>query len=177
MTFIPEDFADIFIPEMPLMETVIRGLVLYFFILFVLRMLPRRTTGELGAMDLVFILLITEAVSNSMGNFNSLGDGIILLMVFITCNYGINQLTHRSRFFQSVFEHKPVQIINDGKLLLRNMRKELLTKNELMANLRESGIENISDVKKAFVESEGNISFIKFDDNEPNHKNDKSDAT
>ncbi|OWR14047.1 hypothetical protein CDW55_06840 [Chryseobacterium sp. VAUSW3] len=65
-----------------------------------------------------------------------------------------------------MFEHEPVQIIKNGKLLYRNMRKELLTKDELMTNLRENGIENLSDVKKAFVESEGNISFVKFKDKE-----------
>ena len=59
-----------------------------------------------------------------------------------------------------------MQIIKNGKLLYRNMRKELLTKDELMTNLRENGIENLSDVKKAFVESEGNISFVKFKDKE-----------
>lgn len=166
MEFFISDWGKIFMPEMPVSETALRGFLLYFFILFVLRILPRRTTGELGAMDLVFILLLTEAASHSLGDFTSVGDGIIMLLVFIGCNYGINQLSYHFPFVQKIFEHEPVQIIRNGKLLYRNMRKELLTKDELMTNLRENGIENLSDVKKAFVESEGNISFVKCKDKE-----------
>lgn len=164
MKFIPENLSDIFAPEMPLLEIFLRGIILYFFILIILRILPRRNTGELGAMDLVFILLLTEAASHALGDFTTIGDGIIMLLVFVGCNYGVNYLTHHFEFFQKMFEHSPVQIIKDGKVIHRNLRRELITKDELMANLRENGIENISDVKKAFVESEGNISFIKFEE-------------
>ncbi|AZI20171.1 DUF421 domain-containing protein [Chryseobacterium taklimakanense] len=164
MKFIPENPADIFIPEIPLIEILLRGIILYFLILFILRVLPRRSAGELGPMDLVFILLLTEAASNALGDFTTLGDGIIMLVVFVICNYGVNYLTYHHGFFRKLFEHRPVQIIKDGRLIYRNMRRELITKDELMANLRENGIEDVSDVKKAFVESEGNISFIKYEE-------------
>lgn len=164
MKFIPENPADIFIPEMSFIEILLRGIILYFLILFILRVLPRRSAGELGAMDLVFILLLTEAASHALGDFTTLGDGLIMLVVFVICNYGVNHLTYHHGFFRKLFEQRPVQIIKDGRLIYRNMRRELITKDELMANLRENGIENISDVKKAFVESEGNISFIKFEE-------------
>lgn len=100
MEFFISDWGKIFMPEMPVSETALRGFLLYFFILFVLRILPRRTTGELGAMDLVFILLLTEAVSHSLGDFTSVGDGIIMLLVFIGCNYGINQLSYHFPLFR-----------------------------------------------------------------------------
>ena len=164
MKFIPENPADIFIPEMPLIEILLRGIILYFLILFILRVLPRRSAGELGAMDLVFILLLTEAASHALVDFTTLGDGLIMLVVFVICNYGVNYLTYHHRFFRKLFEQRPVQIIKDGRLVYRNMRRELITKDELMANLRENGIEDVSDVKKAFVESEGNISFIKYEE-------------
>lgn len=167
------DIEKIVKPEMPLLEIFLRGVILYFLILLILRFLPRRTTGELGAMDLVFILLLTEAASHAMGDFTSLGDGVIMLLVFILCNYGVNQLTYHVKFFQNIFEHPPVQIIKDGKILHRNMRKELLTQGELMANLRENGIEKLTDVKNAFVESEGNISFVKWEKEAHDNPNNK----
>lgn len=71
--------------------------------------------------------------------------------------------TYHFPFFQKLFEHAPLPIIHEGKLNLRNMRKELLTKEELMVHLRENGIEDISEVKKAFVEGDGNISFVKYE--------------
>lgn len=168
MKLFPEHLDKIFLPEMPLFENILRGAILYFFILAILRILPRRTTGELGAMDLVFILLLTEAASHALGDFNTIGDGIIMLLVFIICNYAVNQLTYHSAFFRKLFEHEPVQIIKDGKINHKNMRKELLTKDELLTSLRENGIENIDDVKDAFVESEGIISFIKKEKNGEN---------
>ena len=163
MKFLPEDWATVFMPQYPMLELVVRGILLYFIILFILRLLPRRTTGELGAMDLVLILLLAEVASNALGDFTSIGDGLIMFLVFMACSYGVNQLTYHVTFMQKLFEHAPVQIIKDGKILLKNMRKELITRDELIANLRENGIEQISEVKKAYVESEGNISFITYE--------------
>ena len=97
-----------------------------------------------------------------------MGDGIVMLLLFMLCNHGVNQLTYHSPFFQKLFEHSPIQIIHEGKLNLRNMRRELLTKDELMSHLRENGIENINEVKKAFVEGDGNISFIQYEKGDSN---------
>lgn len=116
MKFIPENPADIFIPEMPLIEILLRGIILYFLILFILRVLPRRSAGELGAMDLVFILLLTEAASHALGDFTTLGDGLIMLVVFVICNYGVNYLTYHHGFFRKLFEQRSVQIIKDEGL-------------------------------------------------------------
>ncbi|WP_298652472.1 YetF domain-containing protein [uncultured Proteiniphilum sp.] len=168
MKFLPENWQDVFIPEYPLVELIVRGIILYFFILFMLRILTRRTTGELTAMDLVFILLLTEAAAHSLGDYTTVGDGIVMLIIFLLCNHGVNQLTYHSKFFQRIFEHPPLLIIKEGNLNLRNMRKELLTKDELMTHLRENGIENISDIKKAFVEGDGNISFVQYEKNKEN---------
>ena len=86
MKWMPTNWQDLLMPEMPILETALRAGVLYFFILFILRILPRRTAGELGAMDLVFILLITESASHALGDFSTLGDGLIMLSFFIGFN-------------------------------------------------------------------------------------------
>lgn len=117
MKWIPTNWHEVLMPEMPIMETALRAAVLYFFIVFILR-----------------------------------------------------KLTYHSTFFQNIFEHRPMPIIKDGKLLRRNMRKELLTEDELIANLRQNGMDDVSEVRKACVESDGNISFIKYDENADNPK-------
>ncbi len=160
----PEDWSQIFVPELSLVELLLRAVIMYFFILFMLRILPRRNAGELGAMDLLLILLVSEAASHSLGNFTNLADGIVMILMFMACNYIVNQLTFRSAFFRRILEQKPVQIIRDGKLIHRNMRRELITKDELMGNLRESGVNSISKVKEAWVEKEGNLSVVPMDD-------------
>lgn len=163
---LPEDWSQIFIPELSLGELVLRAVIMYFFILFMLRILPRRNAGELGAMDLLLILLVSEAASHSLGDFTNLADGIIMILIFMGCNYLVNQLTFRSAFLRKILEQKPVQIIKDGKLIHRNMRRELITKDELMGNLRESGVDSISKVKEAWVENEGNLSVVPMDDSD-----------
>lgn len=164
MKFLPASWADVFLPDYPVWEIVARGFVLFFTILFILRLLPRRTTGELGPMDLVFILIITEAASHSLGDFNTVGDGIIMIFTFIFCDYLVNRLTFSFPALQKIFSNSEIIVVKDGQLLKRNMRKELLTKDELMATLREQGIEDLKKVKKAFVEGEGNITVIKYED-------------
>ena len=166
MKLMPDNWQEIFIPELSLAELVVRGMILYFLILILLRILPRRTISELGAMDLVFVLLITEAASHALGDFTSIGDGVIMVMVIMICSFSVNQLTFHSTFFQKMFEQPPVPIIKDGKMLHRNIRKELITQDELMARLHENGIEDLKEVKDAWVESEGNISMIKWEKNE-----------
>lgn len=160
MEFFSAEWSQIFFPELPLGELALRAVIMYFFILFMLRILPRRNTGELGTMDLVLILLITEAASHSLGDFTNIGDGVVMILIMMLCNHIVNKLTYRSAFLQKVFEHKPVQIIKDGKLIHRNMRRELITKDELMAHLREHSVSSVDEVKEAWVESEGNISVV-----------------
>ena len=170
MEFSQVDWSTLFTLERSLVDSFLRGFLLYFALLLILRVLPRRTTGELGAMDLVFILLLTEAASHALGDFQSISEGLVLIGVFVLCNYGVNQLSYHFPGIQRVFEHAPVQIIREGKLLHRNMRKELLSKDELLANLRENNILDLSEVKKAFVESDGQISFIKYDARQVSNK-------
>ncbi len=163
--FAPVNWESVFLPELSILELIVRGVVLYFVIVLILRVLTRHTTGELTAMDLIFILLLAEAATHAMGGYSSIGDCVVLLIVFTLCNYGVNKLTYHFSFFQKLFEQSPIQVIDNGKLNRRNMRRELLTKDELMASLRENGVEDLRKVKKAFVEGDGNISFI-FHDNE-----------
>lgn len=80
MKFLPENWKDIFIPEFALIELLIRGVVLYFTLLFILRLLPRRATGELSAMDLVFILLLTEIASHSLSKTKKSFHGTTFLL-------------------------------------------------------------------------------------------------
>lgn len=170
MKFLPDNWSEIFIPELSITEIFLRALIIYFFILFMLRILPRRNAGELGSMDLLLILLISEAASNSLGGYESLADGVLMILFFMGFNYLVNQITYRSAFLRKIFEQKPVQIIKDGKLIHRNMRRELITKDELMGNLRESGVDSISKVKEAWVENEGNLSVVPLEEKDSKGK-------
>lgn len=147
--------------EYPLAELIFRGAFLFILFMVLFRILPRRTGGELAPMDLVFLFLITEAASHSLGDFSSLGDGTVQILTFMALNYAINKLSFHFPRFERIAEHEPLPIIKDGKVIPRNLRKEAITSDELQGGMRLNGIEDIAEVKLAYVEGDGKLSFVK----------------
>lgn len=146
--------------ETPLAELIARGAFLFFGFTFIFRILPRRTGSELSPMDLVFLLLITEAASHSLGDFSSLTDGSVQIGVFVGLNYLTNKLTYHFPAVGRLLEQKPLLVIKDGRIILENLRREALTEDELKGNLRMVGVGDVSEVKLAYVESDGRVSVV-----------------
>lgn len=161
MNFIPDDWLSVFQLETALLELIVRGSVLYLCILIFMRFMPRRTGGELATMDLIFVVLIADAASNALGDYTTVADGIVLITTLMTWNYVINAVSYYSPFIERLVSSPPLQIVRDGRILHRNMRREFITEEELMGHLREHGIDDINDVKVAYVEGEGKISAIR----------------
>lgn len=149
--------------ETPLLELIARGAFLFILFMVLFRLLPRRTGGELAPMDLVFLLLITEAASNSMGGYESLADCTVVILTMVALNYITNRLSFAMPWFERMMEHKPLQIIKDGQTIPRNMRKEMLTADELISSLRLNGVDDIAQVRGAWVEGDGRLSVVKFE--------------
>lgn len=160
MEFLNLDFAKLFYLELPVAELILRGSVFYFGILFLLRILPRRTGGELGVMDLIFVILIAEAAAHSLGEYSSLTDGFIVIGTLMAWNYLVNVLSYHFPLIEKLVSAPPMLIVKEGMFLRRNMRREYLTEEEVMEQIRKAGIEEVKDVKKAFIESDGTISVI-----------------
>lgn len=118
--------------EYPLPELIFRGAFLFILFMVLFRILPRRTGGELALMDLVFLFLITEAASHSLGDFSSLADGTVQIATFMALNWAINRLSFHFPRFEKLAEHDPLPIIRDGKVIPANLRKEAITADELM---------------------------------------------
>jgi uncharacterized membrane protein YcaP (DUF421 family) len=111
-------------------------------------------------MDLIFVILIAEAASHALGDYTSVADGLVTIATLAAWNYIINLLTYWSPVFARLVSSPPLPILRNGKLLRRNMRRELVTEEELMSHLREEGIEDIKQVKSAHVEGDGKISVV-----------------
>ena len=163
MDLLTFDLSQLFKIEVPITELIVRGSILYVGILLLMRILPRRTGGEMETMDLVFVVLIAEAATHAFGNYESITESFIVIGTLMGWNYLINKLSYHSGFIARIFEAPALQIVKDGKMLRRNMRREFLTEAELFEHLREKGIEHIEDVKKACIESDGTISVISKD--------------
>jgi uncharacterized membrane protein YcaP (DUF421 family) len=138
---------------------------MYIALFTLLRVILKRQTGTLGMTDLLLITLLADASQNAMaGEYKSLPDGIVLVGTLIFWNYAIDWLSYKSERFGRLIEPPPLPLIKSGKLLRRNMRRELITEDELMGQMREQGLDDFSKVKAAYIESDGRISVIARDE-------------
>jgi uncharacterized membrane protein YcaP (DUF421 family) len=134
---------------------------MYIALFAMLRIVLKRQTGTLGMTDLLLITLLADASQNAMaGDYKSIPDGIVLVATIIFWNYLFDWLSFKSAWFGHLIEPPPLPLIRDGKMLRRNMRRELITEDELMMELREQGLDDVSKVKQAYIESDGRISVI-----------------
>ena len=158
------DWRTMFAPDIPVLESFLRGTALYFIVFIIMRGTLRRTAGELTMLDFIFVLLVANGAADAMtGGAVSIANGAIIILTVVFWNYALNSLSWYIPILQRWTTPPPLQVIRDGKMLPRNMRKEFLTEEELMAKLREEGLEKVSDVKAAYIEGDGNISIIPYE--------------
>ena len=155
------DWKSLFSFDVPLFEIILRGSVIYISLFVLLRVVLKRQAGSLGMTDLLLITLIADASQNAMaGEYRSLPAGIVLVSTIIFWSYAFDWLSYRFPWFNRLIEPAPLPLIKDGKLLHRNMRRELITEEELMSQLREQGLDDLGKVKEAFMEPDGHISVV-----------------
>lgn len=161
------DWKSLFSLDVPLLEIVLRGSVIYIALFVLLRIVLKRQAGSLGMTDLLLITLIADASQNAMaGEYRSLPAGIVLVSTIIFWSYAFDWLSFKFPWFNRLTEPPPLPLIKDGKLLRRNMRRELITEEELMSQLREQGLDQVEIVKEAYMEPDGHISVVQ---NKQNH--------
>src|SRR5690606_15691186 len=142
-------------------EIVIRGTAMYWFIFLLLRMAGRRDVGSVGIADMLVLVLVADAASNAMsGDYKSISDGAILVATLVGWTVAIDRLTYFITPLGKLLTADRVCLIQDGQLCRRNMRKEYITKDELLSELRQQGIEELAQVRRAYIEADGNISII-----------------
>ncbi|MBP8296070.1 MAG: DUF421 domain-containing protein [Burkholderiales bacterium] len=143
---------------LPWWEFVVRGALVYIFLLIILRLTGKRNTGQLAPFDLVLLLVLSNAVQNSMnGGDTSLLGGIISAATLIGLHYCVAYLTFRSKALEKWVEGRPRTLIHNGVLDEKVMREELLTHHELGAALRAAGCAGVEHVGTATLENNGQI--------------------
>ena len=147
-------------PALPWWEFVVRGAVVYLFLLVVLRLTGKRNTGQLAPFDLVLLLVLSNAVQNSMiGVDNSLVGGLISATTLIALHYVVAVLTFKSKTIEVVIEGAPRILIHNGVVNEKMMRRELMTRHELAAALRAAGCTDIGHVHLATLENNGQLTI------------------
>ncbi len=153
--------SHIWIPEITVLEKILRSAVIYFFVLIAFRFAGKREVGQLTPFDLVVLLIISNVVQNAViGPDNSLGGGIIGATTILVLNYGVVRMAYRSPKMRHILEPSPTLLIHAGRILHQNLKKELITMDDLDAALRKSGILDPQHVQVAILEENGNISVI-----------------
>lgn len=148
--------------SLPWWEFVVRGLVVYFALLVLLRLSGRKQVGQLSPFDFVLLLIISNAVQNSMnGGDNSLVGGLIIALSLFSINWVISYINLKNRRLSQLLEGKPEIFIHNGIVSEKLLTKERISHDELKSILREHDIEKIDQVKFAVLEPDGKISIIK----------------
>ena len=153
----------------PWWELILRGMVVYVFLLVLLRLTGKRQVGQLAPFDLVLLLVLSNAVQNSMnGGDNSLIGGLISAVTLVAVNYLVGLMTFRNKKLEAFIEGRPMLLIHNGKLFEDVLRKAQMTHHELNAALRQAGCTCVENVHMAVLENNGSVSVVPLEakDNE-----------
>ena len=154
--------------EVQVWELVVRASVVYLFLLVLLRISGKRQVGQLAPFDLVLLLVLANAVQNSINaGDNSLIGGLISAAALVMLNYGVGFATYRSKTLEAIVEGQPLVLVHNGKVLEKALTSAQLTRHELMAAMRLTGCGAIADVQVAILENNGSISVIRHQDRTP----------
>jgi uncharacterized membrane protein YcaP (DUF421 family) len=145
----------------PVWELVVRAIVVYVFLLVLLRVTGKRQIGQLAPFDLVLLLVLSNAVQNSMnGGDNSLVGGLLSAFTLVALNYGVGYAIFKSKTLEALVEGRPQLVIHNGRVFEDVMRRAQLTHHELNAALRGAGCSCANDVQAAILENNGSISVV-----------------
>src|SRR4051812_20023069 len=126
--------------QIPWAQLILRGVVVYAFLLVLLRITGKRQVGQLAPFDLVLLLVLSNSVQNSMNaGDNSLVGGMIAAATLVAMNYGVAILTHRSKRAEALIEGRPQVLIHNGRLFESVLSDARMTHHELNASLRKAG--------------------------------------
>lgn len=168
------DWHAAFMPTVNLLELVLRGSAVYLLIVAVFRIF-RRPAGGLSTTDLVVVVLVADAAQNAMAaEYHSITEGAVLVLTIVFWNFLLDWLAYRSPWVYRLLHASPALLIEDGRLQYRNMRAEMLTRGELDEFLREQGIESPAEVKRCYLEPDGQLSVIRREGSPPQDSRDHS---
>jgi len=150
---------------MPIWEIVARTSLVYLAIVFLLRVVPKRRSGSISPNDMIALVLIGALAGDAvMSGSTSIADILLMIAVVIGWGYLFDVLEYHFPLVHRLLREPQTALIRDGQILRKNLRREFVTEEELMAALREEGVEDPSMVHSACLEADGQISVIKAEE-------------
>jgi len=158
------DWAELLIPTHSILEMIVRGSLSYLALFAILRFVMKRQSSTIGIADILVIVVIADASQNGFAKeYKSFTESIVLVLTIVFWDFALNWLGFHFRFFEKLLAPAPVPLIIDGRLQRRNMRRELITEDELRSHLRQEGLKEFYEVESACIEANGEISVVKKD--------------
>jgi uncharacterized membrane protein YcaP (DUF421 family) len=144
------------------MESVIRAVIIYGFLLLIFRVLGKRTLAEVTTFDVALLLIISEATQPGlMGQDSSLINSMIVIATLLGLDTLVGRISDRAPMLQQVLQDTPLILIEEGRILQDRLDKEGVDLEEIMAAARQSqGLERLDQIKYAVLERTGGISII-----------------
>lgn len=157
------DWQGIFTPKYSLVELVVRVTISSFVLFGLLRFVLKRQAGGIGMADVLVIVLLAEVAGNGFApGYTSVVEGAVLVGTILLWSYLLEWTAHWLPAVERLLTPPTLVLIENGKMLRKNMRAELVTTEELLARLRKQGIEDGTQVRRACMEADGMISVIRM---------------
>ncbi len=138
---------------------------MYWVLYVLLRISGRRDLGSLGVADMLVLVLVADAAGNAMsGDSYSLGDGIIVVVTIVGWSFFLDRIGYYVPMLRRALEPQRVCLVRNGQLVVSGLRREHITRGELMEQLRLKGVDRLACVKRAYLESTGEFSVVEFDE-------------
>lgn len=145
----------------PLFFVIIRAAVIYFFVIFAIRIFGKREISQLSVIDLVFILLISNSVQSAMiGPNSSIMAGVLAAVTLFVLNYIMGNIFYKSKTLSALIQGEPLMLVYQGKVIKKHLKKARISDDELEAAIREHGVKGVTGVDLAVLERDGNISVL-----------------
>lgn len=156
------DWNEIFGVAVSPLELVVRGTAMYFFLFVLFRVVVKRRVGSIGMADILILVIVADAAQNGMsGEYRSVTEAFILVATLVGWNMAIDWLNYRFRWLQRILEPAPLVLIDRGRVLWGNLRKEYVSEEELKSKLREHGVSDPREVARATMEPDGQVTVLK----------------
>jgi uncharacterized membrane protein YcaP (DUF421 family) len=154
-------WRDMFVITLPILEKILRPVIVYFFLVVMLRLSGKRELVQLNPFDLVVLLTLSNTVQNAIiGDDNSLSGGLLGATSLLAVNYLTVRFLYKHKKLDQLVEGKADVLIENGQLRPEHLKKELISTAQLEAAARKQGFGSLSEVDQCILEPGGTLSFI-----------------
>lgn len=154
-------WRDMFVVGLPVLEKILRPVIVYMFLVIGLRLSGKRELAQLNPFDLIVLLTLSNTVQNAIiGDDNSVTGGIIGAASLLAINYLVVRFLYGHRKLEQIVEGRADVLVENGRVYRERLKKELITLEELEAAARKQGFESLADVRECILEPGGTLSFI-----------------